>query len=122
MPYSHITLAQLRAEIAALLGDSANVYWSADEIDRAVKEALLLWGLLTSAWKERGQFPTVANTAFYDLSAQLPLLFTRTYTLGDLTKEIQYHLLEPANGTSGLSMTSQFSPALASTTKGTFSL
>jgi hypothetical protein len=57
---------------------------------------------------DRGIFPTVASTPFYDLSAKLPALRARTYTFDDLTKEIQYHLLEPAAGVAGTGMTDQF--------------
>lgn len=111
MPYTHLTRAQFRADIASLLGDTGYVYWSADEINRSINESLLLWGLLTAHWKERGTFPTVAGTAFYDMPDELPTLITRTYTLGDLTKEIQYHLLEPSTGVVGAGMTGQFNVA-----------
>lgn len=108
MPYAQYTRAAFRTELAQALNDSSNVYWAADELNRALNEALLVWGAATSYWTTRGIFPTVASTPFYDLSAQLPTLRTRAYTLGNLTNEIQYHLLEPANGVSGAGMTDQF--------------
>jgi hypothetical protein len=107
--YTQYSQASFIAELAQSLNDPTNVYWSVDELNRALNEALLCWGSLTGYWTARGQFSTVAATPFYDLSIQLPLLRARTYTLGDLTKEIQYHFLEPANGVSGLNMTDQFS-------------
>src|SRR5882762_5654433 len=91
--------------------DPSHVYWSADEIVRTINEALLYWGGLTSYWRERGTFNTIARTAYYDLSVQIPTLRSRTYTLGQLTTEIQYHLFEPPNGVNGLNMTAQFTVA-----------
>lgn len=108
MPYSQVTRATFRTELAQALNDSGNVYWAADELDRALNEALLVWGAVSSYWTARGIFPTVASTPFYDLSVQLSTLRTRAYTLGNLTYEIQYSLFEPANGVSGASMTDQF--------------
>lgn len=108
MSYAQITRAAFRTELAQALSDSGNVYWAADELNRALNEALLCWGALTTYWTSRGIFSTVASTAFYDLSAQLSTLRTRAYSFSELTREIQYHLLEPANGVSGASMTDQF--------------
>ena len=108
MPFTQYSQATLAAEVLEALADPSAVYWSLDEVYRAINEALLYWGALTSYWRERGQFSTVAATPFYDLSVQLPTLRARTYTFGQLTKEIQYALQEPANGVAGTNMTSQF--------------
>jgi hypothetical protein len=109
LAYTQTTRAGFRTELAQALNDTGNVYWAADELNRALNEALLCWGALTSYWTTRGIFPTVASTPFYDLSVQLPALRARAYTFDDLTKEIQYHLLEPAAGVVGTGMTDQFS-------------
>lgn len=106
--YSQYTQATFTAELAQALSDPNHVYWKQDELNRALNEALLLWGALTSYWTVRDVFPTVALTPFYDLSAKFPLLRSRAYTFDDLTKEIQYHLYEPASGVSGAGMTEQF--------------
>lgn len=108
MSYAQYTRAAFTTELAQALNDTGNVYWALDELNRALNEALLVWGAATSYWTARGVFPTVASTPFYDLSQQLPALRARAYTFAHLTKEIQYHLLEPANGVSGASMTDQF--------------
>lgn len=103
-------MATLTAEISSALNDPGNVYWATAEIHQTIREGLLYWGALTSYWRARGAFQTVASpvTPFYDLSVQLPTLRARTYTFDDLTQEIQYHLLEPANGVAGTGMTDQF--------------
>lgn len=114
MSYTTYTLASFTAELASALSDPNLVYWTQDELDRATREALLAWGALTSYWTARGQFTTSATPPFaYDMAAVLvdgngDLLRRREYTMGDLTREIQYHLLEPANGVSGSGMTAQF--------------
>ncbi len=89
--------------------DPNHVYWSADEIHRTINESLLYWGALTTYFQERATFPTVANQAFYDLSVEFPIQRARTFTMGQICTEMQYHLMEPPNGTGGLDMTDQFS-------------
>lgn len=106
--YTQTTRAAFTAALAQALNDPAHIYWAQDELDRALNEALLLWGALTSYWTTSSDFPTVANTPFYDLHDQFPLLRARNTTMGDLTKEIQYHFYEPASGVSGVGMTDQF--------------
>ncbi len=108
MPYSQTTQAQLASDILQSLNDPAGVNWSTDEVNRAINEALLTWGCSTSYWRDRGQFPSVASTAFYDISVQLPLLRARTYTFNDLIIEIQYHLNESPTGFAFTNQTSQF--------------
>jgi len=108
VPYSQTTLAQFTADISAALLDTANVYWTVDEIERAIRESLLVWGALTSYWRERGIFNTSATTAIYDLSQLLPTLRSRVYTFDQLTREVQYHFYEPSSGVVGTGMSTQF--------------
>lgn len=108
MPYTQYTQAGFTSDLAQSLSDPNHVYWAQDELNRALNEALLQWGALTSYWTTRATFPSAANVPFYDLSTIFPLLRARNYTMGDLTKEIQYHLFEPPNGVSGAGMTDQF--------------
>jgi len=106
--YAQVTRSALATEILEALGTGASTYWATSEVNRTINEALLYWGALTSYWRERGTFNTVANTAFYDLNTQFPTLRPRTITMGEIAREIQYHLLEPANGVAGTGMTVQF--------------
>lgn len=109
MFYTQYTQAGFTSDLAQSLSDPNHVYWAQDELNRALNEALLVWGALTSYWTTRATFSTLATpTPFYDLNAEFPLLRARNYTIGDLTKEIQYHLFEPPNGVSGTGMTDQF--------------
>jgi hypothetical protein len=109
MAYTQTTQTQFIAELAVALGDSSLIFWSSDELARALHEALLLWGALTSYWVTSSTFNTVASTAFYNLSVECPTYRRRDYTFEDLTTEIQHHLLEPqAAGVPGTGMTSQF--------------
>lgn len=108
MSYSQTTQAQLASDILQSLNDPTGVYWSTDEVNRAINESLLMWGCGTSYWRDRGQFPSAASTGFYDISVQLPLLRARTYTFNDLITEIQYHLNEAPTGFAFTAQTTQF--------------
>ena len=108
MPYSQYTQASFTKELAQALSDPGHVYWSQDELNRALNEALLHWGAITSYWTTRATFQTAPGVPFYDLSTQLAALRTRAYTYDNLTREIQYHLIEPSSGVAGTGMTDQF--------------
>lgn len=109
MPFTATTLGSFTTDIAVAMRDPNYVYWQKPEIHATVNECLLYWGALTTYFQERGTFPTVANQAFYDLSVEFPALRSRAYTMGNICTEMQYHLMEPPNGTGGLDMTDQFS-------------
>ena len=118
-PYTDVTLAQFITQISSLMDDTAQVYWTVDEIQSTVHEALLYWGALTGYWRTRATFNacpfvqqfqgTAWAPPYVDLSQQLPLLRTRAYTLGQLVKEIQTALMESSSGVSGTGMSGQIS-------------
>ncbi len=107
--YTQYTQASLAREISVALQDPNNIYWKTDEIYRTIDESLLLWGALTSYWRERGSFTANTRIPFYDLAIYFPTLRARTYTFNQLATEIQYHLIEPPTGVAGTGMTDQFS-------------
>jgi hypothetical protein len=131
--YSQYTLGSLSDQLGVLLDDERGLYWSTSEKYYAIWEALRVWGALTSYWRARGSITanpelTWADLTFpwssanfpwnssplhtwYDLSAVLPTLRTRTWTLNQLTQEIQFACLEAANGISGAGMSGQISIA-----------
>lgn len=105
MAYSWITFVQARAQLAELLDDVGNVYWSDAELGLYLIEALRTWGSLTKFWSDRGVFNTTAGVAFYDLPSLLVDgvgYKLRGYNVTDtqLVSIIQYHLLEPSTGNS----------------------
>lgn len=116
-PYKDVTLTQFINQISSLMDDTGQQYWTASEIQAATYEALLYWGALTGYWRTRATFNACQFTQpfqgiawvppYVDLSAQFPLLRSRSYTLGQLVKEIQSSLLEAANGVSGVGMSGQ---------------
>ena len=95
MAYGYITFAQAKSQLAALLQDPGNVFWTDTELGVYIREALRTWGAFSYYWKERGVFATSAGTAFYDLPTEIPALRAYTVTDGDLVHAIEYHLLEP---------------------------
>lgn len=108
MAYTQTTQAQLASDILESLNDPGAIYWSTAEVNLAINEALLTWGAKTSYWRNRGQFPSAPNIAFYDLSVQLPALRARTYTYGQLVTDIQYALNESPTGFGFTNQTTQF--------------
>ena len=109
MPYSQYSLGDLSSQLATLLDDPNERYWSQTEKFYAIWEGLRVWGAITSYWRTRGSFAVSPATTWYDLSAELPALRTRAWTLNKLTQEIQYMCLEAANGISGAGMSGQIS-------------
>ncbi len=107
--YTQYTLSSLSAQLGVLLDDQNSLYWTGPEKTLAIQEGLFLWGAYTSYWRTRGVFNLTAGQPFYDLSVQLPLLRARTWTLQQLTKDIQFCLLEAANGITGAGMSGQIS-------------
>ncbi len=100
MPYSYITLAQARAQLAAKLYDiSANLFWSDAEKDQYIIEALRTWNSLTSTWRAEFVFNTGAGVTWYDIPSLANTLRPYTVTDSDLTQLIEYHLLEPITPT-----------------------
>jgi len=98
--YTHTTFAQAKTQLAALLGDSAKVFWTDDELGSYIKEALRTWGLATGYWKATATVPLVAGQAFYDVrvdcvdSGGTPLQGS-TITDRDVINDICYALMEP---------------------------
>jgi len=109
MPYSHTTFAQLKTALANRLGDASGVYWVngvngaiTDELGQYIIEALRTWGLFTGYWRDTGTFNTAASIAFYDISTLVngggEALLSSAVTDTTISADIQYHLLEPATG------------------------
>lgn len=107
MAYSTYTLGDLLTELGVLLDDQNALYWTTAEKTYAIQEFLRVWGAYTAYWRTRGTFNLTPGTAFYNLSTVLPLLRTRTWTLNQLTQEVQFACLEAANGISGVGMSGQ---------------
>lgn len=100
MAYANITFAQAKAQLAQLLQDAANVFWTDEELGVYIVEALRAWGAFSFYWKETGVFNSTDGQAFYDLPTAVPLLRGYTVTDTELVRAIQFSLLEPATGTS----------------------
>lgn len=102
MSYTHTTFAAIKTALAYRLGDTGKVYWTDTELGLYIHEALRTWGLLTGYWRESGTFNTTSGTALYDISTlQGGGVDLLSYAVTDTTLAtvIQYHLLEPATGT-----------------------
>jgi len=111
MPYTTLTLDQLSTQLGVLLDDENSLYWPVAQKYFAIQEALYVFGSITNYWRGRGAFnlnPSQSNP-YYDLSTLLPALRPRTWTLDQITKDIQFMCLEAANGISGAGMSGQIS-------------
>lgn len=108
MAYAQYSMSSLVAQIAGLLDDPQFIQWKYEEIKYGVIEALRYWGALTSYWRIRGQFSSVRDQPWYDLSNELPTLRSRTTTFNDIVTEIDFHCFELPGGVAGTGLTSQF--------------
>lgn len=110
MSYAHTTRGQLRAALTTRLGAPNDPQWAAAELNLYIADTLSKWGLLVGSHRDRGQFHTTPNVAFYDiynLPELAPLVgFTRTdrYEIGIM----QYMLREPFEPIAGVGMSDQF--------------
>ena len=97
-PYSYITFAQTKQQLANRLYDSNMVFWQNAELGLYITEALRTWNALTSYWRGDFLFSTAAGQTWYDLTDQTQMPLTlRPYTVldTDIYSMIQYRLLEP---------------------------
>src|SRR5262245_20496202 len=109
--YAHKTCQEINDDLAQRLEDPGKVFWKSQELCLYINEAFRTFGHLSSFWRNRGTFPTVANTAFYDLPTQLPTLLGYTVTDRSLIEIMQYHLLEAATSQSVWNGTDMFNMA-----------
>lgn len=109
MPYTQYSLNSFIAQLGVLLDDTNSLYWTNPEKILAVQEGCYVWGAYTKFWRQRGTFNLTVNQSFYSLATVLPTLRTRTWTLQQMVQDIQFALLEAANGVSGLGMSQQIS-------------
>ena len=63
MPYTSVTLAQLRVQLAARWEGSP--FWTDEEARLAINETLRVWNLLVGAWRKRVVLPTIVNSPYY---------------------------------------------------------
>lgn len=101
--YSHTLVSTLVDRLAQDLGDSGKTFWVQGELLSAVNEARRVWSALTAYDRETYELPTVAGTAWYDLSS----LFTGlapSVTDRDLIGDMQYRLVEPYAPSTGTGM------------------
>lgn len=104
MSYSYITLAALRAQLAARLDDPFNIFWSAPELNLYINEALQTFSAFSAFYRNRGTFNTNPNTVFYDLPTNLNSICGYNVLDTTLIPLMCYQLLEPVPtglGTSG---------------------
>lgn len=99
--FDYITRAQARAAIRQRLQDAGDEhFWTDDELNDLINEALRAWNCAALYHRAKGQFSTTPGTAFYDISDVLSdgseLILERTLTVQQITKSIIYALMENA--------------------------
>ena len=77
--YAYLTLGAARTQLAARLEDPSFVYWTVQELNDILVEAVRCWQALTGTFKQRATFTIRPNggidgSSFYDLNAQFSLL------------------------------------------------
>jgi len=69
MAYTAITRAQLRARLIDMI--EGTPFWSTDELNRGINEALRTWNMLVGRWHGRVTLITTPNTHDYSLSTAI---------------------------------------------------
>jgi hypothetical protein len=105
-PYSYITLAQARQQLANRLFDPSQVFWSPAELTAYLTEALQTWNALTGNWRGDFLFPSQQGVTWYDLTQQPNTLRPYTVTDAVIYQLMCYHLLEPPTGPVSQQLTS----------------
>ena len=77
--YDYLSLGAARIELAARLEDPSYVYWTAQELDDLIAQAVRTWQALTGTFKQRATFQIspgggIGGSSFYDLNALIPNL------------------------------------------------
>ena len=77
--YAYLSLGQARVELAARLEDPSYVYWTVQELNDIIVQAVRTWQALTGTYKQRAVFTISQNggiggSSFYDLNSQLGIL------------------------------------------------
>lgn len=104
--YAYLTLGEGRTELASRLEDAGRpgqdpyVFWTADELDGLLVEAIRTWQALTGTFKQRATFQIspgggIDGSAFYDLRNIPSGILGFTFTDAELIQMVLACLLEP---------------------------
>src|SRR5215472_11842789 len=104
-PYSFITFAQVKQQLANRLYDSNMVFFSDPELGTYVIEALQTFNAITSYWRGDFTFPSVEGQVWYSIPSLANSLVPYTTTDASVYQQICYHLLEPITGPVSLQYT-----------------
>lgn len=107
-PFSWLTFNQAIAELALRLGDESNVFWTATELGLYITESLRVWNALTAYWAAAYPLSFTQTTANWYAANGTGSPRLQTLTDADVYTLIEYHLIEPATGSTWTG-TDQFS-------------
>ena len=92
-PTLTISINSLVLQLQTRLAETTGVYWDTTELTYYVRQAIREFQVLTGFWRAKIQVPTVANQAFYDLSAaDAKLAYTVNDT--DILSQVGAQILE----------------------------
>ncbi len=94
LPYSYVTLATARSQIAQRLYDPNMVFYTSSEITMNIQEALQTWNAMSQFWRGDFTFPTTQNT-WFDLTQVANTLRPYATTDQDIYISMENSLLEP---------------------------
>jgi hypothetical protein len=97
--YTTITYGDLKDQLASRLGDPNKVFFLDAELGLYLIDALRTFNALTGFWRQRAEFPSVANQIFYDLRTVAPGFCDYTVTDRDAITFMEYQLIEPPTPT-----------------------
>lgn len=94
--------------LAQDLGDANKVFFTADELQRSLVEALRLSNALTARTRLTVTFSAVAGQAWYNLTAIAPAALASTVTDRSTVELMQYRMMEPVEPSAGVGMTEMY--------------
>lgn len=95
--YTHTSFIEFNNLVAAKLGDINKVYWTNDEINSYIKEALQTFGFISQFWKQRLFLKTQIDKNYYDLYIDLDNISQEYIVKGsydDIVNLINLQLIE----------------------------
>src|SRR6185437_10810940 len=96
--FAWLTFGEAIAELSLRLGDESNIFWSAAELGQYITESLRVWNCLTAYWATPYTFNFSQTSANWYAANGSGSPRHPTLTDADVYTLIEYHLMEPATG------------------------
>lgn len=69
--FNHTSRSNLKEQFFNRIGDNSRSFWTDDEINKLIDEALLTFGAIAQSWKEEVEIKINEDQTFYDITSNL---------------------------------------------------